>query len=93
MLNDRYLFFSRRALSLLTSFSKIWDLPSFTVRETWTDAHVRHTIVRPTGGIFTAPVSTFGVMNVRFTSMGELYSCGADGRLRKYELSLVPSSE
>jgi hypothetical protein len=57
-------------------------------REVWADAHMRHTIVRPSSGIFSGPVSTFGVLNVRFTSMSELYSCGADGRLRKYEITL-----
>ena len=27
-------------------------------------------------------------MNVRFSGLGELYSCGADSRLRRYGLGL-----
>lgn len=58
------------------------------VRHVWQDAHMRQTFVRPSGGIFSHPVSTFGVMETVFGSLGELYSCGADGEVHQYDVCI-----
>ena len=60
---------------------KAFDLPSFACRETWDDVHMKHTFVRKPG-VFAAPVSTYGVMQVMLTSKC-MYTCGSDGRILK----------
>lgn len=67
---------------------KVWDLPNFESRLKWSDVHERHTFVRPGAGFnhTTSVVSTYGVMQVNFTSGRELYSCGSDGRVLRTPL-------
>lgn len=47
----------------------------------WEDMHEKQTFVRKPG-VFQAPVSTFGVMQVMLTTT-HLYTCGSDGRLMR----------
>jgi len=77
--------------SLLASAStdgtiKLWDLPTLTEREHWTEAHEKHTFMKPTTGYFTRPISTHGVTNIAF-ARDHLLSCGADGRLLSWALT------
>ncbi len=58
---------------------KAWDLPTLKYREAWEDVHMKHTFVRKPG-VFAAPVSTFGVMQVSLDQK-YMYTCGSDGRL------------
>jgi WD40 repeat protein len=66
---------------------KAWDLPSLNCREHWEDVHMKHTFVRKPG-VFEAPVSTYGVMQVMLTTK-YLFSCGSDGRTLRTEISRV----
>jgi len=58
---------------------KSWALPSMECKENWDDVHLKHRFVR-TPGVFTSPVSTYGVMQV-LLSGNHMYSCGSDGRV------------
>jgi len=58
---------------------KAFDLPTLKYRESWEDIHMKHTFVRKPG-VFAAPVSTFGVMQVAL-DYNYMYTCGSDGRL------------
>ncbi|PRP78005.1 WD-40 repeat-containing protein, partial [Planoprotostelium fungivorum] len=60
---------------------KLWDLPSFTCRESWEDVHAKQTFVRKPG-VFAATVSTYGVMQV-VAGDKTFYTCGSDGRIMK----------
>jgi len=68
---------------------KMWDLPSFSCKESWDDIHAKQTFVRKPG-VFAAAVSTYGVMQVL---MGDrsFYTCGSDGRIMKipFEASMT----
>jgi WD40 repeat protein len=68
---------------------KAWDLPTLTCREHWEDVHVKSIFVRKPG-VFEAPVSTYGVMQVMLSSK-YLFSCGSDGRILRTEI-LRPST-
>lgn len=67
---------------------KIWDLSSLSVTETWEDTHSRQTFVRNAAVLGAGPISTHGVMQVKF-SKNHCYTCGSDGRLvqRRFESS------
>jgi WD40 repeat protein len=58
---------------------KLWDLPTLKNRECWEGVHSKQTFVRKPG-VFAAPVSTFGVMQVAL-DYKYMYTCGSDGRL------------
>jgi len=58
---------------------KAWELPTLHNVISWEDIHSKQTFVRKPG-VFAAPVSTFGVMQVKLTSQ-HMYSCGSDGRM------------
>eukprot|EP01122_Echinamoeba_exundans_P017752 TRINITY_DN970_c0_g2_i1.p1 TRINITY_DN970_c0_g2~~TRINITY_DN970_c0_g2_i1.p1 ORF type:complete len:2340 (+),score=198.18 TRINITY_DN970_c0_g2_i1:69-7088(+) len=65
---------------------KIWDLSTLTVVDTWAEAHSRQTFVRNAAVLGAGPISTHGVMQVKF-SRNHCYTCGSDGRLvqRRFE--------
>lgn len=58
---------------------KAFELPTLKYRQAWEDVHMKHTFVRKPG-VFAAPVSTFGVMQVLLDNK-YMYTCGSDGRL------------
>lgn len=63
---------------------KVWNLPTLdnSPLYSWEDIHEKHTFVRKPG-VFQAPVSTYGVMQVMLTK-NYLYTCGSDGRLLRF---------
>jgi WD40 repeat protein len=63
--------------------AKLWDLPTVAQKECWEDIHMKHTFVRKPG-VFAAPVSTFGVMQV-LADKDYFYSCGSDGVLKRIQ--------
>jgi hypothetical protein len=64
---------------------KAFTLPSLRCQENWQAVHSKQTFVRRPG-VFEAPVSTYGVMQV-YVTPEFMYSCGADGRLLRTHLS------
>jgi WD40 repeat protein len=67
---------------------KAWELPTLQPLKLWENVHEKHTFVRKPG-VFAAPVSTYGVMQVMFNSK-HVFTCGSDGQLLRiaYERQL-----
>lgn len=64
---------------------KLWSLPECEPLHTWRDVHSKHTFVRRPGqGLFMAPVSTYGVMQVT-SSASKIFTCGSDGSLFRFD--------
>ena len=64
---------------------KAWSLPNLQQIVSLEDAHIKQTFLsfKPSG-VFTDPVSTFGVMEVMISGK-YLYTCGSDGRILRTE--------